>query len=1066
MIDAVDFRIRGGTLTGTVSMEFRILGPLEVVADGREVELGGPKQRAVLAMLALEPNRVVSVDRIVDQLWGEDPPASALGSLHAYISNMRRILEPDRTARAPATVLVSRPPGYALAVEPHQLDMLRFEQLVAEGAAEAAAGRPEQAAQALGRALDLWRGPVLADFAYETFVASAAPRLEELRRVATEDLVDARLAMGQHAAVVAQLEELVRADPLRERTWGQLIVALYRCGRQADALRAYERARSVLAEELGLVPGPELRSLEQAVLAHDPDLDWSRRAPFSGPVTAPSGRDDGEPLGRDEPLARLDDLFALLDQGRGAVVLVTGEPGVGKTTLLSAMSRRARDRGLAVGCGQSLEGGGAPPLWPWAEALRQLPLSAPPPDLAVLASAEPGAGQVNAGAVFDQAVDRLRRLAADVPVLVVLDDLQWSDELTHQLVRLVLPVVTETPVLLALGVREPVEEPSADLVATRAALARVPDLERIPLHGLDRDAVAALAARVAGEAAAADVVAAIHDRTAGNPFFVTELVRLLASEHALHDVDRMARAGVPVGARDAVRRRLARLPEQAVVVLGVASVLGPQVDIRLLASVTGIGIDELVDLLELAAVSGVVRESRDRPGVYLFTHDLVREAIYDALPGMRRARLHEQVAAALLELHGDGLATAHEVAHHAVLAVPVAGPDQAATRLVQSVRAAQLQLSFELAQRQLRLALELLAEAPPTGGRRVTQAELEGRLAQIEFLIYGRREEAAARLQRARELCAAADARTRAGMLVGQASLLMLWGDVAASVEAGDETVALGGATGDLQARSDGLYARTLALWAGDMDAARRDIDGAVTLGAEAAAGGPPAGPHVPLSVKRGLRALTYALAGETSEVAEEARAAVALAGAEGLGNWALSWTSAYVMVSAALRGDPEEALRVWAEVAERAAGIGYTDAVLDACRAWAAAARSASPDASALHEARARLAEAGDGLLTVPLALLEADLLIRAGDGNAAGHLLAGARAHAESHGHLAFLPEIDRLTVRAVRARGDGRRAAEMLRAAAAASERMGLGLFAARARGDLADLRAAPSHRLEHA
>src|SRR5436190_9699807 len=243
-------------------MEFRILGPLEAVVDGRLVALGGSSQRALLALLLLQANEVVSSDRLVDELWAERPPSSGATALQVRVSQLRKALGPA------AERLETKPPGYRLRVGRDELDLERFSQLVEE--ADGAA--PGVASERLRQALALWRGPPLADLAYESFAQAAIARIEELRLVALEQRLDADLALGRHADVVPELEALVAGDPLRERFRGQLMVALYRSGRQVEALEAYREARRALTAELALEPGPALQELERAILRQDPEL--------------------------------------------------------------------------------------------------------------------------------------------------------------------------------------------------------------------------------------------------------------------------------------------------------------------------------------------------------------------------------------------------------------------------------------------------------------------------------------------------------------------------------------------------------------------------------------------------------------------------------------------------------------------------------------------------------------------------------------------------------------------------------------------------------------------------
>jgi YVTN family beta-propeller protein len=282
---------RGGVMAAdavaeeTGPAEFRLLGPLEVSRSGRVVPLGGPRQRAVLALLLLEANRVVSMDRLAEDLWDGQPPEGWVTTLQTYVFHLRRVLDPDRARRVAGDVLLTRGRGYLLRVNREHLDAALFEDGFTAGRAALDTGRYAEAAGTLREALDLWRGQVLADLADYAFSRPEAARLEELRLAALEARIDADLALGRHDTLTAELEHLVAEHPLRERLHGQLMLALYRCGRQAEALAAYQRARDLLADQLGIDPGEPLQRLHLSVLAHDPALDWneSHRAPAKGP---------------------------------------------------------------------------------------------------------------------------------------------------------------------------------------------------------------------------------------------------------------------------------------------------------------------------------------------------------------------------------------------------------------------------------------------------------------------------------------------------------------------------------------------------------------------------------------------------------------------------------------------------------------------------------------------------------------------------------------------------------------------------------------------------------------
>ncbi len=255
-------------------MEFAILGPLEALDQRRcRIEVSSAKERLLLAVLVVHANEVVSAERLIEVLWGAEPPATAANTLQTYISHLRRALEPDRAPRAQDGVLRTRGQGYVLAVASEAIDAVRFGKLVSEGH-DALASDPRQAAETLRAALALWRGEPLVEFGFELFAQAEISRLTELRAMAVEDRVEADLALGRHGALCSELRRAVTEQPLRERLWSQLIRALYRCGRQADALGAYARLRGQLADQLGIDPSPELVRLHEAVLAQRPDLDW------------------------------------------------------------------------------------------------------------------------------------------------------------------------------------------------------------------------------------------------------------------------------------------------------------------------------------------------------------------------------------------------------------------------------------------------------------------------------------------------------------------------------------------------------------------------------------------------------------------------------------------------------------------------------------------------------------------------------------------------------------------------------------------------------------------------
>jgi DNA-binding SARP family transcriptional activator/energy-coupling factor transporter ATP-binding protein EcfA2 len=446
-------------------MEFRILGPLEVVVDDRSVDLGGFKQRAVLAILLLNAGRVVSSSRLINELWSDRPPETALSTLQTYVSHLRDALEPGRPRTAAPKVLVTRPPGYLLQATADQIDATRFEHLFKEGSTALKADDPGLAVAKLGAGLNLWRGPALDEFANMAFVQGEIARLEALRLVAMETRIEADLTLGRHAEIVGELEALIKEYPFRERLRAQLMLALYRSGRQVDALRAYQDARALLVDELAVEPSTDLQRLEEAILLHKPELDWTppelpesstaiRRLPHVEPE--PGGQHAAAPIsqsvsaGRGTELDRLWRALADARRGQGRLVLVVGEAGSGKSRIARALSDEAQGSGAEVLWGQASEEQQAPAFWPWIQVVRawaanrsmeqlrdQLGL-----DAAVIAQLVPELGERLPGLPeptrLEPAQARLRlftaltklvtQSAAEQTLVVVLDNLHWADE--------------------------------------------------------------------------------------------------------------------------------------------------------------------------------------------------------------------------------------------------------------------------------------------------------------------------------------------------------------------------------------------------------------------------------------------------------------------------------------------------------------------------------------------------------------------------------------------------------------------------------------------------------------
>jgi DNA-binding SARP family transcriptional activator len=705
-------------------MDFHILGPIEAIEGDRPLALGGAKQRALLGMLLLHANEVVSTDRLIDELWAGDRREDALKSLQVAVSRLRKALDAGRTAGAEGAMIVTRSPGYELQVDPQRLDVTRFDAFVAHGRGALAAADAQSARQQFDAALRLWRGPPLADLAYESFAQSEIARLEELRLGALEYRIQADLALGHHDQIVGELEGLASEHPLRERLRGLLMLALYRSGRQADALEAYQAARKALVEELGIEPGRDLRDLHQAILRQDPGLD---------PATEPEAAVESARsafVGRDSELAELvaglDDAFA----GRGRLFLLAGEPGIGKSRLAEELIGRAAGRGARVLVGRCWEAGGAPAYWPWVQSLRAYVREAPPdvlrrelgPGAADLAEILPELRQrfpdlpeppspVSEGGrfrLFEAASSLLLSATRDRPLVLVLDDLHAADEPSLLLLRFVAREIGASRLLVVCAYRDVDPTLRDPLSSALAELVREPHTAHIALTGLRERDVAEYFELSTGVEPAARLVEAIHTETEGNPLFMAEVVRLLAGEG--HVADPGAHLRIPPGVRAVIGRRVGRLSERCRDLLVSASVMGREFGLDALGRLSGLSPDELLDVLDEAMAERVLGAVPASPGRLRFGHALIRDTLYEELTPARRMRLHQAAAAALEAVHAAELEPhLAELAQHYFAAAPAGVADQAIEYARRAGDRAASQLAHEEAVRLYRMAIDALA---------------------------------------------------------------------------------------------------------------------------------------------------------------------------------------------------------------------------------------------------------------------------------------------------------------------------------------------------------------------
>ena len=595
-------------MDGDASLRLRVLGELAATRDGAVVDLGGRRQRAVLAALVVMRGQVVPAERLVDCVWGDHPPGRGTAAIQAYVSHLRRRLEPEAGARRRDRVIASTGAGYTLRLAPETIDACCFEQAVDR----AATLEPADAVRALDDALALWRGAPYSEYAGEPWVEAETVRLTELRGVARERRLEGRLQLGDAALLVGDLEALVAEDPLREERWRLLALALYRAHRQADALAALRRARATLADELGIDPGPALRALEADVLAQSPTLDAPTAPPapvvvtpeVAGPapsvgaaaraVAAGSERTPSAGLvdrARETAALRraVDDVVA----GTSGCLLVEGPAGIGKTRLLVEATRLATAGGARVlsARGSQLEqsfGFGT------VRQLFEPALGDPDRREALLR----GAAR-HASAVFDEVADDAPaqqgsfavlhglywltvNLTAAGPVALVVDDVQWCDSASLRYLAYLAKRLEGLPLLVVLAVRT--GEPHADDVLL-AEIALDPSTIVLRPPPLSAEAAGALVRERLGEGADS-FVDACHRMTSGNPLLLRQLLRALEDEGIPPDVSHVDTARA-VGSRAVsalVTLRLRRLPVEVAATAQAVAVLGDAAELPTVAA--------------------------------------------------------------------------------------------------------------------------------------------------------------------------------------------------------------------------------------------------------------------------------------------------------------------------------------------------------------------------------------------------------------------------------------------------------------------------------------------------
>lgn len=951
-----------------------------------DIVIAGSGLQALLAILSLAVPNAVSSDRLIDELWGDEQPGNPENALQARISKLRHTLGRDAVVR--------RETGYALAVAADDVDALRLERLVREGRDASARGDHQGAATRHHEALTLLSTDPFHDLADYRFARVAASRVDELALAAHEGLADARLALGKHADTVGPLIDLVREHPLRERFHAQLMLALYRCGRQADALRAYQSARDVLVEEFGLEPGAELQALEQGVLTHDPALSEgvSFVPPMPQPTSLPAKRDlaawradagidDGQVtqlpfVGRVRELRDLHTGFDEVLDGSGRIMLLEGEPGIGKTRLVEELAAHAADNGATVVWSRCYEGRGAPAFWPWTQVLHRLCDRVAPdelraaigphaPELVQIApelkelfeSVDPAAPLDPDAARFriHQAVNStLRRLARHRSVLVVLDDLHWADEASMELLAFVAGELRDVHLGVAATYRSVDPTISLAMSGLLSELSRRAAVRRLTLAGLDHSDLRQFLS-VAGAAPADDLIATIEERTRGNPFFITEILRLLPSTGA-PDARTIGRV-VPANVKGVIRRRVAQLPAETGHTLAAASVLGHDFDLSLLSTIVETDGAALFDQLEPAMIAGLVVDSPDGLGRYRFSHGLVHEAIYDDMGVAQRARTHRRVGEALEARFGDADG-AHllPMAEHWYRAVPIAPAEKGIDVACRAALWALGHVAHQQAEEQLHAALDLVATILPSPDRARLELSILDQLSMalvVNTSYTGA--EIAVVAARSRALCDEIDDPARlVPPLWRLATHHMMRGEIDTGLTVGHELLTRGTAGASLPSATlaGHMCLGILLTQRGDIVDARRHLDTAIEM-CDAGLDAPIVGRLIeePAVFARVFSSINWWLLGDEAAAEEHVTHALAIGSREGPQTYSTTLALWGASMISLLRGDAATTLQRSKDGVEQATIYGYPLAlhVHGVTRGWALAKLGETADGVAL---------------------------------------------------------------------------------------------------------------------
>ncbi|MFI7603442.1 BTAD domain-containing putative transcriptional regulator [Actinoplanes sp. NPDC049681] len=621
-------------------LHIRLLGPVRAVQDGTPLSLGTLYPRAVFTVLAMNANRPVAREELVNAVWGADPPPSAANNVYTYVSMLRDVLEPQRDRRSSARVLASGGGSYCLRVAERHVDVFRFEALREQARKLRTTGDLDAELLVLESAIDLWQGDAL-EAIPGPFAETQRRRLGELRLAAAERRAALMLDLGRHQEAIAELRNLVECHPLQENLHGLLMAALYRGGRRTEALEVYCHVSTLLVEQAGTEPGDSLRSLHSRIRdGHvEPAVAGMRAAEPANTEQGPAGG-RAPFVGRAAELRLLRRAVSRVAAGRGGSVWLDGEPGSGKSALLAEALRGAGRRGCDVRWGVGDELSRHLPLRLLLECFdldsEQVPGSA----RTMMRTLRSVSGELirDPAATVERALTMVRSAAAAAPLVLVLDDLQWADETTLQVWSLLHRMTGQLPLLLIAAARTVPRRAELDVLHSLVELHGAEVVHLPPLDTADATAMAAaLAHEVQSPARVASAVAA----AGGNPYYLIHLI-----ETAEGDRDDGA---PPPALVAAVERHLDPLTDEVRQVLRALAVLGDGCSVTELSAVTGSTVPDLIHTVGQAQGSGMLTGSVVEPA---FRHPIVRQVLYDQMPTALRVLMHGAYAERIAKAGG------------------------------------------------------------------------------------------------------------------------------------------------------------------------------------------------------------------------------------------------------------------------------------------------------------------------------------------------------------------------------------------------------------------------------